>query len=170
VEGIEVFEDAIENYEGTVIVVSHDRAFLRELATRVWAISDGRLEDYDGPFVDWEVREEERVRAQAASQVTAEKKPPTATKRRGPKPPDPARLRRNATNAVQTAELDVEKAEARVAAIEAQLADGDLYDGTAEGTLRATELGRALDEARAALDEAIAAWSDAVEVLDSLEE
>ena len=36
VESIEALEDAIEAYEGTVILVSHDRALLRALATRVW--------------------------------------------------------------------------------------------------------------------------------------
>ena len=36
VENIEVLEDALDEYEGTVLLVSHDRAFLREVATRVW--------------------------------------------------------------------------------------------------------------------------------------
>jgi ATPase subunit of ABC transporter with duplicated ATPase domains len=36
VESIEALEDALEAYEGTAILVSHDRAFLREFATRVW--------------------------------------------------------------------------------------------------------------------------------------
>ena len=170
VEGIEVFEDAIESYKGTVILVSHDRAFLRELATRVWSIADGRLEDYDAPFVDWEIKQEERARALAASLASAVDKQPAPTKRRPPRPPDPARQRRNALNAVKAAEGEVEKAEHAVAALEADLADGDLYDGTAEGNLRAAELGRALKEARAALDETMSTWSDAVEVFDSLAE
>jgi ATP-binding cassette subfamily F protein 3 len=170
VEGIEVFEDAIESYKGTVILVSHDRAFLRELATRVWVIADGKLEDYDAPFVDWDVKQEERARALEASLSAASDMQPAPTKRRPPKPPDPARQRRNALNVVQAAEREVEKAETAVAVLEAELADGDLYDGTAEGNLRAAELGRALEKARVGLDEALAAWSDAVEVFDSLKE
>ncbi|MDZ7629791.1 MAG: ATP-binding cassette domain-containing protein [Gemmatimonadaceae bacterium] len=66
VESIEALEDAIESYEGTVILVSHDRAFLRELSTRVWAFDGTRLRDFDGPFVEWEVAEAER-RARLAS-------------------------------------------------------------------------------------------------------
>jgi len=170
VEGIEVFEDAIESYKGTVIMVSHDRAFLRELATRVWSIADCRLEDYDAPFVDWEVKQEERARALEASLAVESDKQTSPPKRRPPKPPDPARKRRNALNEVQSAEAEVERAESAVAVLEAELADGALYDGTAEGNLRAAELGRALDEARAALDEAMLLWSDAVEVLESLED
>ena len=54
VENIEVLEDALDEYEGTVLLVSHDRAFLREVATRVWWFDGTRLVDFDGPFVDWE--------------------------------------------------------------------------------------------------------------------
>ena len=59
VENIEVLEDALDEYEGTVLLVSHDRAFLREVATRVWWFDGTRLVDFDGPFVEWE---EERAR------------------------------------------------------------------------------------------------------------
>ena len=41
VESIEAIEDAIDGYDGTVLIVSHDRAVLRGLATRVWEIRDG---------------------------------------------------------------------------------------------------------------------------------
>jgi ATP-binding cassette subfamily F protein 3 len=54
VENIEVLEDALGEYEGTVLLVSHDRAFLREVATRVWAFDGSRLVDFDGPFTEWE--------------------------------------------------------------------------------------------------------------------
>jgi ATP-binding cassette, subfamily F, member 3 len=54
VENIEVLEDALGDYEGTVLLVSHDRAFLREVATRVWAFEGSRLVDFDGPFTEWE--------------------------------------------------------------------------------------------------------------------
>jgi ATP-binding cassette subfamily F protein 3 len=64
VENIEVLEDALDEYEGTVLLVSHDRAFLREVATRVWAFDGARLTDFDGPFVEWE---EDRARRAVAS-------------------------------------------------------------------------------------------------------
>ena len=54
VENIEVLEDALEEYEGTVLIVSHDRAFLREVATRVWWFDGAQLKDFDGPFAEWE--------------------------------------------------------------------------------------------------------------------
>jgi ATP-binding cassette, subfamily F, member 3 len=54
VENIEALEDALEEYEGSVLLVSHDRAFLREVATRVWWFDGTRIRDFDGPFVEWE--------------------------------------------------------------------------------------------------------------------
>jgi ATP-binding cassette subfamily F protein 3 len=54
VENIEVLEDALDEYEGTVLIVSHDRAFLRQVATRVWWFNGTRLMDFDGPFTEWE--------------------------------------------------------------------------------------------------------------------
>jgi ATP-binding cassette subfamily F protein 3 len=59
VENIEVLEDALDEYEGSVLLVSHDRAFLREVATRVWSFDGTQLTDFDGPFVEWE---EDRAR------------------------------------------------------------------------------------------------------------
>ena len=49
-----MLEDALDEYEGTVLLVSHDRAFLREVATRVWWFDGTRLRDFDGPFTEWE--------------------------------------------------------------------------------------------------------------------
>jgi ATP-binding cassette, subfamily F, member 3 len=54
VENIEALEDALEEYDGSVLLVSHDRAFLREVATRVWSFDGTHLRDFDGPFVEWE--------------------------------------------------------------------------------------------------------------------
>src|SRR5215208_165987 len=62
VENIEALEDALEDYDGSVLLVSHDRAFLREVATRVWWFDGTRLHDFDGPFVEWE---EDRARRAA---------------------------------------------------------------------------------------------------------
>lgn len=45
-----MLEDALLNFAGTVIAVSHDRYFLKRMATRVVEISDGELADYRGDY------------------------------------------------------------------------------------------------------------------------
>jgi ATP-binding cassette subfamily F protein 3 len=62
VENIEALEDALEEFDGSVLLVSHDRAFLREVATRVWSFDGTNLTDFDGPFVEWEADRAHRSR------------------------------------------------------------------------------------------------------------
>lgn len=52
-----------------MLLVSHDRAFLREVATRVWSFDGTRLTDFDGPFVEWE--EDRAQRAGKAARAGA---------------------------------------------------------------------------------------------------
>jgi len=54
VESIEVLEDAIAAYDGTVILVSHDRALLRALTTRIWILHERRMTEFAGGFAEWE--------------------------------------------------------------------------------------------------------------------
>ena len=56
-EMIEALEDALAAYEGTLVVVSHDRRLLERLAERVWEVEDGRFEDYEG---DWAYYQRQR--------------------------------------------------------------------------------------------------------------
>jgi ATP-binding cassette subfamily F protein 3 len=158
VESIEVLEDAIDEYEGTVILVSHDRAFLRELATRVWAIEQGRLTDFAGTFVEWEAEGDRRRSRVATAQAGA----PRVTRTEAKKQQADARASqaelRAAKRAAEAAEQAVAEAEARVQELERALADPALYDGTAGGARRAGELTKELDAARRAYDAALEAW------------
>src|SRR6266568_4997746 len=72
VESIEALEDAIEEYDGTVLLVSHDRALLRALTTRVWVLHDGRITDFPGSFEEWEVASAERAHAATVAAAEAE--------------------------------------------------------------------------------------------------
>jgi ATP-binding cassette subfamily F protein 3 len=74
----EVLEEALDDYEGTVIVVSHDRYFLDRVVTRIVHIHDGRAEDHVGNYSDW--KERARAERKAEKQQQAEAKKPEAKK------------------------------------------------------------------------------------------
>ncbi len=166
VESIEALEDALEAYDGTVILVSHDRALLRSTATRTWVLHNEHITDYAGTFAEWEVVSAER--AHAAAIAAEEKETLRRThERQQMRRPDSANrddraARRTAQRDLERAEKDVARLEGRVAEIAAALEDPELYT-TPAGVSRAQTLGTDLDAARAALDEAIARWERAVE-------
>jgi len=172
VESIEALEDALENYPGTVLLVSHDRALLRELTNRVWAFSENRLTDFPGPFVDWEERAAEAERQRLEERLEAERFARAEEKAQTRKAAEEKRAltrpRRMAEKAVAAAESLVAEAEAAVAEIEAALADPKLYDGSPGTAQEAGRLNLALKEAKTKLDQAMAEWVDAQESLETL--
>ena len=66
----ETVEAALEAFDGTVLVVSHDRYFVNEVADRIWEIEDGQVKDYKGNY-DFYLEEKEKL-AQAAALAAAE--------------------------------------------------------------------------------------------------
>jgi ATP-binding cassette, subfamily F, member 3 len=173
VETIEVLEDAIEGYEGTVILVSHDRAMLRALANRVWVLHDRHITSFDGTFAEWEVASEERAHAAAvrASEEQAlkrvEEKKRTA-RREATRAPDPRRQLRDARLRVERTEQEVAMLEQEVDELTRTLDDPGLYT-KAGGVEEARRLGARLDSLRSRLDEALAAWERETAALETLE-
>jgi ATP-binding cassette subfamily F protein 3 len=161
VESIEALEDAVERYPGTVLLVSHDRALLRALATRVWVLHDQRITSFDGSFAEWEVASEERAHAAAVTAAEEEALRRVREHRRTDRRTDAAdrdrSARRAADRAVADAAARVTEAEADVARISAALADPELYTSPS-GVKRSGELGAELERARRALDAALEAW------------
>ncbi len=174
VETIEVLEDAIESYEGTVILVSHDRAMLRALATKVWVLHERHITEFDGSFAEWEVVSEERehaasVRAseeQALRRVDEKKR----TQRRDERPAreDVRRALRQARERAERAESSVSELEAAVHSLTVTLDDPELYTRP-DGVASARALGNQLDQARGRLDKGLAEWESATAQLEALE-
>jgi ATP-binding cassette subfamily F protein 3 len=172
VESIEALEDALEAYEGTVILVSHDRALLRALATRVWVLHERRITDYPGSFAEWEAASAEREHAAAVAAAEEEELRRVRERQRtrraddGRRPERDARRRdRDARRELEAAEAEVTRLEVVVGALTARLEDPALY-ATAEGAREAAALGEELERGRAALDEALARWERAVTAAD----
>jgi ATP-binding cassette subfamily F protein 3 len=171
VESIEALEDAIERYDGTVIIVSHDRALLRALADRVWVLHERHVTAFDGSFAEWEVVSAERAHAaqvKAAEEAATHRMRERQTVNRRDTP------RRDQRDALRRARRDAETAEREVAALErtittltTALADPELYT-TSGGAASASRLGVELDTAKTALERAIDAWTAATETAEAL--
>ena len=166
IESVEALEDALSIYEGTILLVSHDRAMLEALTSRVWVLHERHITDFPGSFEEWE--EQSREREHAASVAAAEQEALRRVKER-------KTTRRkedgdeNARSAVRDARREVEACEKEVSALEKQvseltalLEDPELYT-TREGTEKSLKAGKQLDAFKRKLDAALERWTSATE-------
>jgi ATP-binding cassette subfamily F protein uup len=98
IDTLELLEELLASYQGTVFLVSHDRAFLDNVVTQVIAFEgNGRLEEAPGGYQDWV---ETRARIEANRQAVARASAPPATVRQ-----DKPRAARNKLSYNETREL-----------------------------------------------------------------
>ena len=116
----EWMEDALSDYEQTLLFVSHDRYFIEKFATRIWALSDGRITDFRGgysEFCQWRDRQEVFRQNERAAQ---KKKEPKAEQKKKP-------VQGN-DKSIAKAEREIAKLEAKIAALDAEAeANGSDY-------------------------------------------
>jgi len=165
VESIEALEDAVERYDGTVFLVSHDRALLRALANRVWILHDSHITDFDGSFAEWETASAER---EHAASVAASEEQESRRIRERQKTQSGAKQakketapRRRSRDEIAEAEGEVARREARVAELTTMLADPELYN-SGNGGKRAASLGAELEREKKRLERAFAVWEQAI--------
>jgi ATP-binding cassette subfamily F protein 3 len=179
VESIEALEDALDRYDGTVILVSHDRELLRQLTTKLWVLHGHRITEFDGGFAEWEAVSAERERAAAirASEESALRRVHERQKLEHSRRNDTksrARSARDLTRELRRVQKGVEEVEQRIQALEDEIArtttaleNPALYT-TPDGVSDAKKLGVALDTAKRQLDAALERWNSATEELEAL--
>ena len=169
VESIEALEDAIADYDGTVILVSHDRALLRALTTRIWVLHDRRVTEFAGGFAEWEDVSSERAHAAAVQNAEQQALRRVHERRRvAPAPKaDPRKDLRKAQREVAAAEAAVSQLEAEVAVVVAALEDPALYTRP-DGITTAQQLGTKLETLKRSLDAELERWTRATEQVEAL--
>jgi ABC transport system ATP-binding/permease protein len=157
IDTLELLEDLLQNYEGTVFLVSHDRAFLDNVVTSTIVFEgQGRWREYEGGVQDWltqsrraQVLAQESARADAPSAAPAKPAAPATT----PAPASKKKLSYKEQRELESLPAMIEVLEQEQRAIHDELADGSLY-GT--DPARAAELAqrsaRIDDELVAALE------------------
>ena len=162
VDAREALVQALNNYDGAVILVSHDPHLLDLVCDRLWLVADGTCEAFDGSLEDYrrlllEQRRGERRDAKGNGTGCVKRE---GRRERAAKRAETAPLRK----AVKTAEKTMEKLGGEKAVIEAKLADPTLYDGPPDAI---TALQKDLARVSAALEEAEHAWLEAHEALEA---
>ncbi len=74
-QSVEMLIEALNKYEGTIIIVSHDRYFISEIANKIWWIEDKKIKEFVGTYDEWCVFMQDREKRMKVAQTVAEKKP-----------------------------------------------------------------------------------------------
>jgi ATP-binding cassette, subfamily F, member 3 len=73
IHSVELLIEALKKYEGTLILVSHDRYFVSKTANTIWEIDEDKIREFKGPYDEWADWKERNLKATAAGKKEAEK-------------------------------------------------------------------------------------------------
>jgi ATP-binding cassette subfamily F protein 3 len=129
IQSVNILIQALQQFEGTFIVVSHDRYFLDNVANKIWFIEDHKIKVYPGTYAEydvWQAKRKLQPKAEPAPkpEKKEEKKEPVAAK----KPDDEKSKQLKKLNQdLAKMEEEIAELEKTVKQLEAQLADDKLY-------------------------------------------
>ncbi len=112
--------DVLKEYEGSFIVVSHDRFFITEVANKIWYIEDRKLKEYPGTYDEYAEWTRRREKAAVARPARAKKKP---AKRQ-----DPVRDRKKLDQKLKKTEARMAELKARKEELVSLIQSGNGYD------------------------------------------
>ncbi|TNH18830.1 ABC-F family ATP-binding cassette domain-containing protein [Halomonas sp. BL6] len=169
----EALTEALAGFEGTVILVSHDRHLLRATVDEFWRVADHRVEPFDGDLEDYrawlKARLEENRRDARSEKSERQSQQPSGDRKAARKAAAELREKlRPLKKERDKAEKAMERAQHSLEEVEAILADPELYTDGA----RKAELTDALAKQatiKAQLDDAEQSWLAAEEALEAME-
>ncbi len=171
VDAREALVQALGEFEGAVVLISHDPHLVELVADRLWLVQDGGVAPFDGDMADYrrlllEQRRAERRQAKAEARAEAglsQAPAPDARDRRREAAAQRAALS-DLKKTAQAAEQRLERLQKALALLEQELADPQLYDGPSE---RLTRLQSKHAEVTAAIAETEDRWLEAQSELEA---
>lgn len=171
IEAKEVLEEALDNYDGTLLFVSHDRYFINELANKIISVRDGHAKIYNGNYSYYldEKAKQAAAAQEAETQKAAAETTPGASQNKGKLSYQEQKARdsqkRKLERAVSDAEAKIEKLEAEEKEIQTEMANPDI----AASFEKLGPLQEKLSAVQEQLDQANNDWENALEALDEFE-
>lgn len=171
IEAKEVLEEALDNYDGTLLFVSHDRYFINELANKIISVRNGHAKIYNGNYSYYL---DEKAKQAAAAQEAETQKAETettssASQNKGKLSYQEQKARdsqkRKLERAVSDAEARIEKLETEEQEIQTEMANPDI----AASFEKLGPLQEKLSAVQEQLEQANNDWENALEALDEFE-
>jgi ATP-binding cassette subfamily F protein uup len=160
VETLELLEEMIDSYQGTVLLVSHDRQFVDNSVTECWIFEgDGQINSYVGGYFDAQNqrRNMRALRANAPAPMATEKNNETKVQKTLNAKQSGSKLSYNLQRELETLPLQIERLEQEINDLQAQMAHVDFFSQSHEITQGAIT---AMANAEQALELAFARWEE----------
>ncbi|MHC4552388.1 MAG: ATP-binding cassette domain-containing protein [Planctomycetota bacterium] len=139
-ETLELLEELLVGYTGTVLLVSHDRAFLNNVVTGTFVLEgQGRVKEYVGGYDDWLRQHNQQLAEQAPESVVKEKK----TK---PKPQQKKKLSYKEQKELEALPVRIEELETEIADLHEQMAKPEFYKQQPEEIAKTADRTKQLEE------------------------
>ena len=163
IETLEVLENKLSEYSGTLIVVSHDRDFLDNVVTSTIVFEEnGRIQEYVGGYSDWVRQGKQLAVTDDPYELEARKKDAALSRRRS----KPTKLGYKDQRELDALPQEIEDLEAAIAELQSAIAEPEFYkqeDAAVQAALRH------LADNEALLEQRVARWDELETLADSLQ-
>ena len=158
IQAREALESALDDYEGTILFVSHDRFFIDRIANRIWALEDGTIQDYLGNYSDM-LRERER---RSLGSEPEKQHPGQADTAAVAEPPPRRRDQRQLDKQIREVEKQLANLERQISKLEERL--NNVSDALSRATIdqdveNVARLGVEYESVQQELDDVYEQWS-----------
>ncbi|MCF2488223.1 ABC-F family ATP-binding cassette domain-containing protein [Dyadobacter sp. CY347] len=176
-QSVNILIQALQQYEGSYIVVSHDRYFVENIANKIWYIEDHEIKQYPGTYQEYEVWVEERgLQSAVSDKATVSSAPPQKT---APQPASNGNAQKNngksvsnedsqkikkAQKQIEELESTINNLEIKKTETEVKLADPKIYNDSKA----LADLNRFYADIKQKLDQSTETWENLMLEVDAL--
>lgn len=166
IDSREVLESAINEFDGTVLFVSHDRYFINQVATDILDMHKDGIKHYEGDYDDYLTATTSSDNATAATETGTTKSPVSQGKKSYQQSKEQQRARRKLQRAVDSLEEQMGELEEKQSAVEEKMGQPEI--ATDIGKL--TDLQKELDSLKEKAEEVELEWTAAAEKLEDFDQ
>lgn len=159
---VNILTQALQQYEGTFVIVSHDRHFVSQIANKIWYIEDHQLKEYPGTYQEYEYWQSKR---EQPAQATEEKKASDKPKKEKPRSNQNDKEFKKLQKDLSEIEARIEQLEIEAGSIEEELSHADVFSNP-DLLAEKSQQHQAIKEK---LDELGLQWETIAEQIDAFE-
>jgi len=169
-QSVNILIQALEQYEGTFVVISHDRYFVENVANKIWFIEDYQLKEYPGTYHEYEYWQEQREKDARKNGVKIDKPTPKTEVTEKPKTNGSEQNNlqsdlKKLNQQLKQVEQEVQHLEREIDGYETQLADPKIY----ANVNAMQETTQKFEKAKKTLNQQNSLWENLMESIDQLE-